>query len=87
MLVHRGAGRHFDCADGVSQCSSDIWRNKLIDEFDTTNRERFRPAHHHTPLYGWMNDPNGMFYKDREDTYVSVVPSKELLALRGEKVK
>ena len=31
---------------------------------DTTNRERFRPAYHHTPTYGWMNDPNGMFYKD-----------------------
>lgn len=34
------------------------------DTFDTANRERFRPAYHHTPLYGWMNDPNGMFYKD-----------------------
>ena len=36
----------------------------LADSFDTTNREKFRPAYHHTPLYGWMNDPNGMFYKD-----------------------
>ncbi|MDE5813036.1 MAG: DUF4980 domain-containing protein, partial [Muribaculaceae bacterium] len=26
--------------------------------------EQYRPAYHHTPLYGWMNDPNGMFYKD-----------------------
>ncbi len=41
------------------------WREmKLSDEFDTTNRERFRPIYHHTPEYGWMNDPNGMFYKD-----------------------
>ena len=32
--------------------------------FDTENRERLRPLYHHTPLYGWMNDPNGMFYKD-----------------------
>jgi levanase/fructan beta-fructosidase len=32
--------------------------------FDTTNRERLRPQYHHTPAYGWMNDPNGMFYKD-----------------------
>ena len=41
------------------------WREmKYSDTFDTTNRERFRPAYHHTPLYGWMNDPNGMFYKD-----------------------
>ena len=34
------------------------------DTFDTTNRERWRPQYHHTPLWGWMNDPNGMFYKD-----------------------
>ena len=37
----------------------------LTDTFDTTDRElKYRPAYHHTPLYGWMNDPNGMFYKD-----------------------
>ena len=41
------------------------WREmKYSETFDTKNRERFRPAYHHTPLYGWMNDPNGMFYKD-----------------------
>ena len=41
------------------------WREmKYSDSFDTTNREKFRPLYHHTPLYGWMNDPNGMFYKD-----------------------
>lgn len=41
------------------------WKEmRLSDTFDTTNRERFRPVYHHTPLYGWMNDPNGMFYKD-----------------------
>ena len=39
------------------------WKEmKYSDTFDTTNREKFRPAYHHTPLYGWMNDPNGMFY-------------------------
>ncbi len=37
---------------------------KTSTTFDTTNREKFRPAYHHTPLWGWMNDPNGMFYKD-----------------------
>ena len=43
------------------------WREmKQTDTYDTTNRERFRPHYHHTPLYGWMNDPNGMFYKDGE---------------------
>jgi levanase/fructan beta-fructosidase len=34
------------------------------DSFDTANRETYRPLYHHTPSYGWMNDPNGMFYKD-----------------------
>ena len=36
----------------------------LSDTFDTTNTEKYRPIYHHTPVYGWMNDPNGMFYKD-----------------------
>ncbi len=36
----------------------------VTDDFDTSNTERFRPAYHHTPSWGWMNDPNGMFYKD-----------------------
>ena len=42
------------------------WKElKLSDTFDTADREKkFRPVYHHTPLYGWMNDPNGMFYKD-----------------------
>lgn len=37
---------------------------KLSNVFDMTNFEKFRPVYHHTPAYGWMNDPNGMFYKD-----------------------
>ena len=39
---------------------------RLSDTFDTTNRDYYRPVYHHTPLYGWMNDPNGMVYKDGE---------------------
>ena len=39
---------------------------KLSDTFDTSNREKFRPTYHFSPLYGWMNDPNGMVYKDGE---------------------
>ncbi len=41
------------------------WTNfYLTDSVDVTNTESFRPLFHHTPEYGWMNDPNGMFYKD-----------------------
>ena len=41
------------------------WKNmKLSDTFDLSNKEKHRPLYHHTPAYGWMNDPNGMFYKD-----------------------
>lgn len=35
---------------------------KLSDAYDRSNREYFRPVYHHSPLYGWMNDPNGMVY-------------------------
>ena len=39
-------------------------RMSYSDTFDTKNVEKHRPVYHHTPAYGWMNDPNGMFYKD-----------------------
>ena len=50
----------------VREAKEDVcWNNfNVSDTFDTANREKYRPAYHHTPLYGWMNDPNGMFYKD-----------------------
>lgn len=45
--------------------SSLCWKEiKLSDTFDSSNRETYRPVYHHTPVYGWMNDPNGMYYKD-----------------------
>mgnify|MGYP003434438146 FL=1 len=63
ISVNRG-----DVANSASKSStSDFAAWKLVktsDTFDTTNREKFRPEFHHTPVYGWMNDPNGMFYKD-----------------------
>ena len=42
-------------------CWKDI---KATNVFDSKNHEKFRSIYHHTPVYGWMNDPNGMFYKD-----------------------
>ena len=43
------------------------WKHiELADTFDTANREKFRPIYHHTPTYGWMNDANGLVYKDGE---------------------
>ena len=39
---------------------------RLSDSFDTANREKYRPLYHHTPLFGWMNDANGLIYKDGE---------------------
>ncbi|MCH5232232.1 MAG: GH32 C-terminal domain-containing protein [Muribaculaceae bacterium] len=72
--LSRFAGKNvvFDIVTGqgrnsVRDASEDVcWDGLTVaDTFDTTNREeKWRPAYHHTPLYGWMNDPNGMFYKD-----------------------
>ncbi|MDN0071578.1 GH32 C-terminal domain-containing protein [Bacteroides caecigallinarum] len=43
------------------------WDNiSLADTFDTSNTDYYRPEYHHTPLYGWMNDANGLVYKDGE---------------------
>lgn len=51
---------------GKLPVKNEIWLKNLSlsDTFDTENIEKYRPLYHHTPLYGWMNDPNGMFYKD-----------------------
>ncbi|MCH5346039.1 MAG: DUF4980 domain-containing protein [Muribaculaceae bacterium] len=51
---------------GEKNKRKELWLSdlKLTDTFDITNTEKYRPIYHHTPQYGWMNDPNGMFYKD-----------------------
>lgn len=51
----------------VREAKDDIcWTEmRTADEFNPADTEtKYRPLFHHTPLYGWMNDPNGMFYKD-----------------------
>ena len=50
----------------VREIKEDVcWKGiEVSDTYDASNREKYRPVYHHTPLYGWMNDPNGMFYKD-----------------------
>ena len=63
ITVNRG-----DAANSASKAAtSDFAAWKLIktsNAIDLTNHEKFRPLYHHTPVYGWMNDPNGLFYKD-----------------------
>ncbi len=62
--VRADAGR-----DGRRSVTEATWSKsfQLADTFDKTNTEtKWRPRFHHTPEYAWMNDPNGMFYKDGE---------------------
>lgn len=45
--------------------SAIYWKSlKCLDKYEVAEFDKFRNVYHHTPLYGWMNDPNGMYYKD-----------------------
>ena len=60
---HNGALRV--CIQNVptgSVCFSKLAQNN--DAIFKLMPEKYRPLYHHTPKRGWMNDPNGMFYKD-----------------------
>ena len=62
IRMNRGRGVHRDPSDEI--CWSEMTTAPV---FDRTNREMaYRPFYHFTPEYGWMNDPNGMVYKDGE---------------------
>lgn len=63
LSAYRGKDVRID-VQGVPE-DAVCWKKlELSDTFDISNKEKFRPVYHHTPAYGWMNDPNGMFYKD-----------------------
>lgn len=51
---------------GLSPAAFTWQKLTLADTFDTSDKDYFHPTLHHTPPYGWMNDPNGLFYKDGE---------------------
>ena len=62
-LAHFGAKKKNVSFSGID--AADAW--KLISFSDTVPgipAEKYRPVYHHTPPYGWMNDANGLFYKD-----------------------
>ena len=65
LLPYRDKGALRVCVQNVptgSVCFSKLAQND--DAAFALIRERHRPLYHHTPERGWMNDPNGMFYKD-----------------------
>lgn len=57
-------GTHSIIIEGLDQ-NALCWKClKTADKIEFKNSEEFRPQYHHTPKTGWMNDPNGMVYKD-----------------------
>ena len=51
---------------GLKKGDIALKKMKLSNEWKVTNTDYYRPIYHHTPEYGWMNDGNGMVYKDGE---------------------
>ena len=62
IKMTQGRGVRRDPSDDV--CWSEM---VTLPALDCTNREKqYRPTYHFSPEWGWMNDPNGMVYKDGE---------------------
>jgi len=65
LQPYQGKGALRVCVQNVptgSVCFKKLVQNDDVDYALIT--EKYRPLYHHTPKRGWMNDPNGMFYKD-----------------------
>ena len=62
-LEHFGAGRRDVRFTGID--SRTAWSQiSFSDTLPAVPADKYRPNYHHTPEYGWMNDANGLFYKD-----------------------
>ncbi len=62
IKMTQGRGVRRDPSDDV--CWSEMVTAPVL---DPANREKlYRPTYHFSPQWGWMNDPNGMVYKDGE---------------------
>ena len=62
IKMNQGRSLRRDPSDDV--CWSEM---TTVPVLDLTNKEKkYRPTYHFSPDWGWMNDPNGMVYKDGE---------------------
>lgn len=62
-LEYFGAGRRNVRFTGID--SGTAWSMiSFSDTLPAVPADKYRPNYHHTPEYGWMNDANGLFYKD-----------------------
>ena len=42
---------------------------QAVNSYDASNTDKYGPVFHHTPQWGWMNDPNGMFYDEQKELW------------------
>lgn len=42
---------------------------QAANSYDASNTDYYRPLFHQTPQWGWMNDPNGMFYDEQKGVW------------------